>query len=228
MKQIKCVNLLTVIVVISGLLVGCGNENKNITSKVNENSYTQTKTNESTNYEKCFVFNEDSILLLMDDYSDMKKIVIPERCKRIEAMVFHGNENIEEVSFQSNKNVGGEEWEFWGCKNLKKAKLPDEQIKINDYMFCECEKLSSFIMPKATEIIGEYAFSECNSLKEIEIGESVKTIGKWGLITGKNKLVIDYAFDDADYFNENRVCFVKGNNPYDELGYSWVILKLKI
>lgn len=52
--------------------------------------------------------------------------------------------------------------------------------------------------------------------------------GKWGFITGKNKLVIDYTFDDADYFNENGVCFVKDNNPYDELGYSWVILKLKI
>lgn len=81
---------------------------------MNENSYTQTETNDFTNYEKCFVFNEDSILLLMDDYSDMKKIVIPEKCEKIEAMVFHGNENIEEISFQSNKNVEGDGWEFWG------------------------------------------------------------------------------------------------------------------
>lgn len=212
MKQIKCVNLLMVIVVISGLLVGCGNENKNVISKVNENSYTQTKTNDFTNYEKYFVFDENSILLLMDDYKDSKKIVIPKKCKRIEAMTFTNNESLEDVSFESNDNVDGNKWDFWGCKNLKKAKLPDEQIKINDYMFCECEKLSSFIMPKATETIGEYAFSECNSLKEIEIGESVKTIGKWAFrydenlesVTFNNNLeVIDeWAFENCKSLKE--------------------------
>lgn len=165
MKQIKCVNLLMVIVVISGLLVGWGNENKNITSKVNENSYTQTETNDSTNYEKCFVFNEDSILLLMDDYSDMKKIVIPEKCEKIEAMVFHGNENIEEISFQSNKNVEGDGWEFWGWSNLKKAELPDEQVKINDYMFCECENLSSFIFHYTKCFLKRYTdYAKLNNL----------------------------------------------------------------
>ena len=195
MKQIKCVNLLTVIVVISGLLVGCGNENKNIASKVNENSYTQTKTNDSTNYEKYFAWDGNTLMLLMPDYEKEKKIVIPKKCERIESTTFSSNDYVEEVSFQDDKNVDGDKWTFREFTNLKKVTLPDNLTRINDRMFSYCSSLQTFTMPKAAETIGDFAFEYCDSLKEITIGESVKTIGKYAFqydenlekVTFKNK-----------------------------------------
>lgn len=211
MRNRKIVCVIAMIIAVSGIIAGCDSD-KNVSTKETKETIVKDNANKDDDYEKYFVFNGNSILLLMEDYKECKKIVIPEKCERIEAMVFHGNENIEEISFQSNKNVEGDEWEFWGCSNLKKAELPDEQVKINDYMFCECENLSSFIIPKATEIIGEYAFSECNSLKEVEIGESVKTIGKWAfrydenlenvIFNNKLETIDEYAFENCKSLKE--------------------------
>ena len=52
--------------------------------------------------------------------------------------------------------------------------------------------------------------------------------GKWGFITKNNKLVIDYEFTDADYFNENGICIVQCQDPYEESGYTWKVLKLEL
>lgn len=215
MKQIKCVNLLTVIVVISGLLVGCGNENKNIASKVNENSYTQTKTNDSTNYEKYFAWDGNTLMLLMPDYEKEKKIVIPKKCERIESTTFSSNDYVEEVSFQDDKNVDGDKWTFREFTNLKKVTLPDNLTRINDRMFSYCSSLQTFTMPKAAETIGDFAFEYCDSLKEITIGESVKTIGKYAFqydenlekVTFNNNLEIidEWAFDNCKALKEVRL-----------------------
>ena len=214
MRNGKIVCAIAMIIAVSGISVGCGSD-KNVSTKIIKETIVIDKSDtddDEDEYEKYFAFNGNTILLLMPDYKECKKIIIPKKCKEIGAMVFDDNENIEEVSFQSSKNVEGDKWDFWKCTNLRKAELPEEQVKINDYMFYKCINLTTFKMPKNTEIIGEYAFSECNYLKEIEIGESVKTIGKWAFrydenlesVTFNNNLeVIDqWAFENCKSLKE--------------------------
>lgn len=59
----------------------------------------------------------------------------------------------------------------------KKAVIPDEVIKIDNYAFFDCDRLTEIIIPKNVYSIGNNAFYGCKNLTEIIIPESVTSIG---------------------------------------------------
>ena len=90
---------------------------------------------------------------------------------------------------------------FYGCKSLKKIKLPKNISSIENSAFKECGQLSSIYLPSNITRIGSLAFwgccklreiniphnvdciekatfSHCENLKQIVIGENVRSVGK--------------------------------------------------
>ena len=121
-----------------------------------------------------------------------------------------------------------EKYEMYNSKFKKIGKFQCDELDMSTdegiFAFKENEKWG-FVNSEGKIIIKpEYdeALSFSNGLAAVCKNE------KWGFITEENKLVIDYTFDGADYFNNKGVCFIKENNPYDEQGYLWMILKLKV
>ena len=57
---------------------------------------------------------------------------------------------------------------------------------------------------------------------------AVKKNGKWGFINKKNKEIIKCEYLDADYFTEAGSCLVKCNEPYEESGTIWKLLKFEL
>lgn len=85
----------------------------------------------------------------------------------------------------SSEIVLADEWEYIGverfykCKNLKKVKLPNTILHIDDCAFCECSSLEEINIPEGTTFIDDYAFCNCSSLKSITIPKSIKVMGNY-------------------------------------------------
>ena len=85
----------------------------------------------------------------------------------------------------SSEIVLADEWEYIGvkrfykCKNLKKVKLPNTILHIDDRAFCGCSSLEEINIPEGTTFIDDYAFSKCSSLKSITIPKSIKVMGNY-------------------------------------------------
>ena len=85
----------------------------------------------------------------------------------------------------SSEIVLADEWEYIGverfykCKNLKKVKLPNTILHIDNRAFCGCSSLEEINIPEGTTFIDDYAFSKCSSLKSITIPKSIKVMGNY-------------------------------------------------
>lgn len=85
----------------------------------------------------------------------------------------------------SSEIVLADEWEYIGverfykCKNLKKVKLPNTILHIDDRAFCECSSLEEINIPEGTTFIDNSVFENCTSLKSITIPKSIKAMGNY-------------------------------------------------
>ena len=68
---------------------------------------------------------------------------------------------------------------FSGYKNLKKVKLPNTILHIDDRAFCECSSLEKINIPEGTTIIRVSAFSGCTSLENIDLPDSIADIDSY-------------------------------------------------
>lgn len=82
---------------------------------------------------------------------------------------------------------------FYGCKNLKRIKLPDSLEVIGRSAFNECRSLEQINFPKNLKIIDSNAFTLCKSLKEIHLPESIESIGAqaFSMCYGLEKITMD-------------------------------------
>lgn len=66
---------------------------------------------------------------------------------------------------------------FMGCKNLKKAIIPDNIKAIGDLAFGSCENLVTVTIPDSVKTIGNAAFRGCENLETVSIQGEIETIG---------------------------------------------------
>ena len=108
--------------------------------------------------------------------SEMTSLVIPDSVTEIGDGAF-SHTAITEITIPDSVNYIGDE-AFYGCKNLKRVKLPDGITDIESYMFWYCSSLEQITIPKSATNIGEGAFGACGNLKDLVIPNGVKSIGR--------------------------------------------------
>lgn len=123
--------------------------------------------------------------------SSIESITFGEHCDSIPADICGGNDRLTSVTISGNvKKIG--EYAFNDCTGLKKIKLPEGLISIEDNAFQGCTGLSSIDLPQSLVYIGYYAFSSCTSLTSIVIPDNVTTIAPeaFGDCTGLTSVTI--------------------------------------
>ncbi|MBQ9905272.1 MAG: leucine-rich repeat protein [Oscillospiraceae bacterium] len=60
---------------------------------------------------------------------------------------------------------------FWGCKNLKKATIPEGITAIYEAAFASCTALTEVKLPSTLTKLGNLVFSGCTSLSKVDIPE---------------------------------------------------------
>ena len=118
----------------------------------------------------------------------------------IRPYAFYGNMFIENISIQTNGEIGYNAFER--CSNIAAVEIPSTVTSVGSSAFLNCNKLASAIILNSG-YIADYAFSECRSLEEICV-RNVGRVGKYAFENCKaaNSLTIaptvtsisDYAF----------------------------------
>ena len=107
---------------------------------------------------------------------NVKKIVIPGTCKKIESNVFNGQKQIEEVIIEEGVETLGS-YIFRGCSNLKTIKLPNSVTSIGGGMFFNCENLTELEFFNNVKSIPSETFYNCFNLKTVGLSNNITTIG---------------------------------------------------
>ncbi len=68
---------------------------------------------------------------------------------------------------------------FFNYKNLKKVKLPNTILRIDERAFCGCSSLEKINIPEGTTIIGVSSFSGCISLENVDLPDSLTFIDNY-------------------------------------------------
>lgn len=120
--------------------------------------------------------------------SGIKKIIIPNTVKTIEAGAFYYSK-IEEVEFEKDSDLDFKPYVhysiFAGCTNLRRVVLPDHMTTVPAQMFGMCENLTDIVLPESVIAIYDDAFASCTSLTEINL-ENIEFLGGSAFMYCKN------------------------------------------
>lgn len=203
MKKIK---LLTITLILSAVLTGCGSSNDNEKVVVTEQADTSTD-GVSGSYEQIYDENDDivaefqvvdgllvkyygfeetatipdNVKILGDesfaDSTYVKYINIPASITDIGNFTFANCTSLEEIIIPNTVKFVGNAM-FYGCKAIESITIPDSITSISSSMFSGCSALNEINIPETITSIGQAAFLGCSALTEITIPESVTEIGE--------------------------------------------------
>lgn len=136
---------------------------------------------------------------------DVSEVVLPKSLKQIEEHVFIGDGNsyckIQKINLDWVEKIGYSA--FMDCRNLKKIRLRNEKVVVEDGAFYHCSRLTEIKLPKTLKgrledgcfketgvkkirwpritgrvrkHIGEGLFSRCKNLKKVEFPKNQKHI----------------------------------------------------
>ena len=77
------------------------------------------------------------------------------------------------------------------ARNLKKVKLPDTIVQLDEFAFSRCESLTDINLPEGLTTISNYVFYNNYSLEEIKLPSTLKTIGSRAFINCKSLKELD-------------------------------------
>ena len=118
--------------------------------------------------------------------SKVKKVVLNEKLKNIEAKAFAYCSNLEEINLPKSLRFIGES-AFTSCYSLKKIVIPPKVTKISANLFERCRALEEVTLGESVKTIMTSAFKNTD-IKEINFPESLKEIQTWAFY-GCDKLV---------------------------------------
>jgi hypothetical protein len=99
---------------------------------------------------------------------------------------------------------------FYGCSNLREARIHEGVRFIKEYVFGECTSMTHITLPNSLTDIARMAFYNCSSLKEITIPNGVRRIGT-GAFEGCSNLRL-MVLPDHLFLNDQPPTF-RGINP---------------
>lgn len=140
----------------------------------------------------------NTIVMGVNNYADLSKVVIPGHVRRITQKAFRFNSKIEEV-YISDGVREIEKYTFAYCKNLKKVRLPEGLEKVPFGCFYESIRLSEAELPRSLMVIWgdafaktdirqaelpdsliavhDGAFNDCRQLSSVKFGKGLRRIG---------------------------------------------------
>ena len=165
---------------------------------------------ESEKSQNGFIINSDGELL---QYTGSEtRVVVPSNVKRIGALAFTGNKNIEEVVLPNGVQAIGR-YAFSQCSNLKEITipaslkviqegslngtgvetvvLPENVTEIGPRAFGFCKNLEKINIPEGITELSDEVFLNCAKLKDVTIPNSVKTISQYAFYgTGVETVIL--------------------------------------
>ena len=165
---------------------------------------------ESEKSQNGFIINSDGELL---QYTGSEtRVVVPSNVKRIGALAFTGNKNIEEVVLPNGVQAIGR-YAFSQCSNLKEITipaslkviqegslngtgvetvvLPENVTEIGPSAFGFCKNLEKINIPEGITELSDEVFLNCAKLKDVTIPNSVKIIGQYAFYgTGVETVIL--------------------------------------
>lgn len=105
-------------------------------------------------------------------YSSLKRIVIPDRVKKIGCYAFAECWRLEYIKFPRYLDIIEDDMCI-GCRNLRDIVFPDSIREIGRAAFYDCSSLKAIEIPEGTERIYGAAFCGCNELHTVVIPESL-------------------------------------------------------
>ena len=113
------------------------------------------------------------------NFSNMKKVTIPDGIKYIFDDAFSNSNYLEEVVFLSESTTAVEihKRAFYGCRGLKKITFPKNCVFVKaHHTFSLNKSLKTIDIPDGIETLGEFTFWGCILLEKVTIPDSVKTV----------------------------------------------------
>lgn len=98
----------------------------------------------------------------------LKSITIPKELGGISECFFHSDNKLSKITFEESSKcnyVGS--FAFQYCKSLKKIKLPDSMVSIEEGAFCDSGLSGALTIPKKCKTIKLDAFSGCKGLTKV-------------------------------------------------------------
>jgi prepilin-type N-terminal cleavage/methylation domain-containing protein len=124
---------------------------------------------------------EEGVISIYDwafrDCTNLKEIVIPNGCERINSTAFSGCKNAVSISVPNTVQYFGS-YAFSNCESLEAINIPNGVTKIEVQLFYCCYKLANIVIPDSVTSIDGYAFYRCYALKTVDLGSGVKTIAQ--------------------------------------------------
>ena len=138
----------------------------------------------------------------------LKKLVIAEHVKQVEAQAIMDCEKLESIELLTNKispiasyfkgtlpkinavKVSSKvipHSAFSGLAYLQKLEIASTTEIIGDFAFADCARLASVAMPETLKGIGDFAFKNCGAMTTMVIPDSVEKIGL-GVFSGCSRL----------------------------------------
>ncbi|MBP3387033.1 MAG: leucine-rich repeat domain-containing protein, partial [Clostridia bacterium] len=116
------------------------------------------------------------------NFSNLKKVTIPDGIKYIFDDAFSNCNYLEEVVFLSESTTAVEihGGAFYGCIRLKKITFPENCVFVEpNHTFSLNKSLKTIDIPDGIETLGESMFWGCISLEKVTIPDSVKTVDRY-------------------------------------------------
>lgn len=156
MKRNMC--MLLAVVMLTGLLFGCGKEKQNETPAEN---FTYTMT--------------DGEVTITGFVGTDREIYIPAMIEsrpvtKIGEFAFEDYDMTVVVFPETLEEIG--RYAFTDCNCLESVVLPDNLMRVEESAFYECKSLKSVKINESLSYLGTYAFGGCDSLREVVLPEN--------------------------------------------------------
>lgn len=106
------------------------------------------------------------------------RVSMPANLVSVGRSAFYNCSTLSEINFSSSLVESIGEFAFYGCLNLKDAKLGSYLKSIGDYAFYKCSSLVSVELPRTVRTVGDSAYYKCTSLISVSFGSGIESIGE--------------------------------------------------
>ena len=201
----KIFYLVFVLCLVSSLLIGCSEKQKETPSPASDFEYVKGDTFVVLQE---YIGNDTRIIIPAEieglpvtrinsffiSNSNVEYVSLPDTVTKINLKAFFANEKLLEVHL-GNAITEIDGGAFHYCTALKKINFPSSLKTIGVQAFRCCSSLEEVILPEGLESIGNYAFAECTSVKKVHIP---KTVTHWGMFAfTANKSLLSLTFEDG-------------------------------
>lgn len=117
-------------------------------------------------------------MMIDNVYKVSSEIVLPDGWQFIGFERFSGYKNLKKVKLP-NTILHIDDRAFWECSSLEEINIPEGATIIRVSAFFGCTSLKNIDLPNSITFIDSYAFCNCSSLKCITIPKSIETMGDY-------------------------------------------------